>query len=110
MAKELGKLLAVPVCEMLKLTESVAKRRMMSWGRTTAQFEELYLNALRANIPLDADRILLVDDVMTKGSTVAKALEVIYQQKSKTTVVVATAGQMIVKEAVSEESGFRSLR
>ena len=106
LAKELGKLLAVPIREMLRLTENASKRRMMSQRYTTAQFENTYSNALRADVPLDADRILLVDDVMTRGSTVAQALKALRRQKSDAKVVVATAGRMIVKEAVLEDSGF----
>ncbi len=108
LAKELGKLLAVPIREMLRLTENVSKRRMQSQGCTTAKFENTYSNALRADVPLDADRILLVDDVMTRGSTVAQALKVLRRQKSDAKVVVATAGRMIVKEAVLKDSGFRA--
>ena len=108
LARELGKLLAVPIREMLKLTESVSKRRMRKQGHTTAQFEKIYLNALEVNIPPDADKILLVDDVMTRGSTVAQALKAIYRQRSETTVVVATVGQMIVRETVLKDGGFRA--
>ena len=108
LAKELSKLLAVPIRDMLKLTENVSKRRMRSQGHTPAQFENIYFNALEVNIPPDADKILLVDDVMTKGSTVAQALKSIYRQRSETIVVVATAGQMIVKEAVLRDREFRA--
>lgn len=107
LAKELGKMLAVPIREMLKLTEGASKRRMRSQGHTTAQFENIYFSALEVNIPPDADKILLVDDVMTRGSTVAQALKAIYRESSETAVVIATVGQMIVKEAVLMDRGFR---
>lgn len=106
LAKEMGRLLAVPVREMLTLTASVSKRRMQSLGYTTAQFEDRYYNALSAQIPPDAKRILLVDDVITRGSTVAQAIRAIRAQQSGATMVVAVAGQMIVKEAILDESGF----
>ena len=108
LAVELGHLLAVEVREMLSLSASISKRRMKAAGYTTAQFEKRYRKALVAKVPADARRILLVDDVMTKGSTVAQALEVIRAQLSETAVVVVTAGQMIVKEAVVDDNGFKS--
>ena len=108
LSKELGKLLAVPTREMLQLTESISKRRMKSLGYTTAQFERMYLNALTARVPQKAARILLVDDVLTRGSTVSQALRAIRRERRETTVVVATAGQMIVKDTVIEDSGFKA--
>ena len=108
LAKELGQLLAVPMREMLRLSASVSKRRMLSQGRTTAQFESRYRSALHAHVPTDAERILLVDDVLTRGSTVAQALKAIRGQQPRATAVVATAGQMIVKEAVVDDSGFKA--
>jgi len=108
LAKELGGLLAVPVREMLTLTRSVSKRRMQAVGYSAAAFERRYAEALRTEVPHDANRILLVDDVMTRGSTMAQALRALHGQRPDTKVVVATAGQMIVKDAVAEDAGFRS--
>ncbi len=107
LARELGRLLAVRVREMLSLTESISKRRMQAVGVTAAQFETAYRNALQANVPVNAERILLIDDVMTRGSTIAQALHVLRERHPKLKVVVATAGQMIVKEAVVNEEGFK---
>ena len=107
LARELGRLLAVPVREMLALTAGVSKRRMLSEGHTIVEFERRYSSALRARVPADAERILLVDDVVTGGSTVAQALRVLREQQPGAAVVVATAGQMIVKEAVVEDAAFR---
>lgn len=75
-------------------------------GQSPAQFKRRYLEALRATVPASAERILLVDDVMTKGSTAAQALRTIREQRREASVVIATAGQMIVKEAVVDDSGF----
>ncbi|MDE0032863.1 MAG: hypothetical protein OXU75_07005 [Deltaproteobacteria bacterium] len=107
LAKELGRLLAVDVREMLSLSSSVSKRRMQTQGYGAAEFERRYREALQAKVPADAQRILLVDDVMTKGSTAAQALRAIGEQRPEAAVVVATAGQMIVKEAVVEDGGFK---
>ena len=106
LAKELGHLLAVAVREMLCLSSSVSKRRMQRY--TPARFEQRYREALQATVPADARRILLVDDVMTRGSTAAEALYAINKQRPEAAVVVATAGQMIVKEAVVDDTVFTS--
>ena len=106
LAKELGRLLAVRMREMLTLSSSVSKRRMQADGYTVSQFEERYRKALQANVPNDARRILLVDDVMTRGSTVAQAIRAIRERRPEATVAVATAGQMIVKETVVDDQGF----
>ena len=108
LTKELGRLLAVKVREMLGLSASISKRRMQAAGSTPAQFESAYREALQADVPADAGRILLVDDVMTRGSTAAQALHVLREQRPEAEVVVATAGQMIVMEAVVDERGFKS--
>ena len=110
LARELGRLLAVPAREMLTLTVPVSKRRMQSLGRTTSEFEAKYYTALDAQAPANATRILLVDDVITRGSTVAQAVNAIRAQSSGTRIVVATAGQMIVKEAVLDARGFTDAR
>ena len=109
LAKELGRLLVVEVREMLSLSSGVSKRRMQAQGYTIAQFERRYREALQAKISADAQRILLVDDVITKGSTVAQALHAIREQRPEAVVVVATAGQMILKEAVVGDGGFKAL-
>ena len=109
LAAELGSLLAVPVREMLRLTEPVAKRRMQQLpGYTAYRFERKYRNALRATVPDNARTVLLVDDVITRGSTVAQAIASIREQRPDTRVVVATAGQMILKESVADDSAFNA--
>ena len=108
LARELGRLLAVRVRDMLDLSASISKRRMQAAGFTPPQFESAYREALQANVPADAGRILLVDDVMTKGSTAAQALHVLQEQRPEAEIVVATAGQMIVMEAVVDERGFKN--
>ena len=108
LAKELGQLLAIRVREMLSLTASISKRRMLAAGFTPPQFEQRYRAVLQAEVPDNSGRILLVDDVMTKGSTAAQALHVLKQQRPGLEIVVATAGQMIVKEVVVNKNGFKA--
>jgi len=107
LAKELGRLLAVKVREILSLSTSISKRRMRAAVCTPSQFEKAYRKALQANVLADARRILLIDDVMTRGSTLAQALHILRKQHPEVDIVVATVGQMIVKEAVKDERGFK---
>ena len=106
LAKELGKLLVVSVSEMLELTHSISKRRLLADGYTAAQFERAYAAALRAHVPSDARSILLVDDVLTRGSTAAMAIDAIHAERPNLSLVVATVGQMIVKQVVAQNGGF----
>ena len=108
LAKELGRLLGVKTQEMLKLSSSVSKRRMQSEGFTVSQFENQYRNSLEVDVPTHTERILLVDDVMTRGSTVAQTVDAINKKHSNVEVVVVTAGRMIVKEAVLNDRGFKA--
>ena len=108
LAKELAKLLAVPMHDILRLVGRVSKRRMLAGGCTITEFEHRYSSALRAEVSPDAERVLLVDDVSTRGSTVAQAIRVISEQQPQANIVVATAGQMIVKEVVIDDSGFKT--
>ena len=109
LGRELGRLLAVRMRELLSLSSNVSKRRMQAAGYTVSQFEGRYRAALEARVPAGARRILLVDDVMTRGSTAAQAIRAIREQRPEAVVVVATAGQMIVKEAVADDNGFTAL-
>lgn len=108
LAKELSRLLGVRLREMLKLSSNVSKRRMQKEGCTIPQFERKYRSSLQASVPNNASCILLVDDVMTRGSTIAQALDAIGEQKPLAEVVVVTAGQMIVKEVVVDDQGFKA--
>ncbi|MXZ55572.1 MAG: phosphoribosyltransferase [Gammaproteobacteria bacterium] len=107
LAQELGRLLDVRVQEMLMLSSSVSKRRMQAAGFTVPQFEYEYGKSLELDIPDNVNRILLVDDVITRGSTVAQALDAIAKKQPDVEVVVATVGRMIVKEAVLDDQGFK---
>ena len=88
------------------LSRTISKWRILAAGFTVVQFERRYrINPLQRNIPADAERILMVDDVMTKGSKAAQALQVLREQRSETKVVVATGSLMIVKQVVENERG-----
>jgi orotate phosphoribosyltransferase len=54
----------------------------------------------------NVSRILLLDDVITNGSTITCAVRRLHDVNAELDVAVASAGQMIVKAAVREEAGF----
>ena len=110
LAKELSRLLSVPVREMLTLSTGISKRRLLAAGYTASQFENLYCEALHAKVPISAERILLVDDVMTKGSTISQALLMLQEKSRNIKITVAIIGQMIVKEVVKDSRGFKNAR
>lgn len=107
LALELGKLLGVRVRELLTLSEPISKRRMLAAGSTRSEFEHRYRQLLQVDDRIgELERVLLVDDVITRGSTLSCAVWKLRQARSDLDVVAASAGQMIVKPAVASEEGF----
>lgn len=107
LAQELGKLLGVSVRECLKLTEPVSKRRMLASGYTLTDFRRRYYHALNVSRSIsDCSQVLIVDDVITRGATLYCATRRLREAQPDLDIVVASAGQMIVKSAVRDESGF----
>jgi len=107
LAQELGELMGVPVRECLELEKPISKRRLLSYGYTIAQFEQEYYSTLKISGRLtDLSSVLLVDDVITKGSTASKVISRLLEEKPDMQITVAAAGQMIVVSAVKDESGF----
>ena len=106
LAQELAKLLGIPLREYLCLYKSVSKRRMLSQGFSEAAFRNAYYESLNISISSEVNHILLVDDVVTRGSTVEQTLRKIREHVHDVKVTVATAGQMIVKPVVSDVRGF----
>jgi len=102
LAQELGKLLGCPVEELLSLNRAISKRAMFSAGYSRSQFEAEYYLALE----IDNDkikrhnRVLLVDDVCTEGTTLRCAIRRIMDRNNQCEVSAATAGQMVVKAVV----------
>lgn len=107
LAHELSRLLAAPVEESLVLTKSISKRTMLSADNTVGQFEDAYYRSVSTKGQPEAGRrVLLVDDVVTKGSTMSQCLKRLLEQEPEQTIVLAAAGQMIVKAAVKDESNI----
>lgn len=109
LSRELGRLLHTRVEELLTLTRPISKRRMRNAGATMRQFEQAYGAALqveeRERIPW---RILLVDDVCDHGSTVRLAAAKLKRAYPGSSICAATAGQMIIKEAVVDPALLRN--
>lgn len=107
LAKELAVLLGIPVRECLLLSKDCSKRKMQAGGHTTSQFESFYFDSLYASVPDGAQHILLVDDVITQGSTAAKAIQALQKVCQNSQVVKITfvaAGQMILRESVLDDA------
>ncbi len=52
------------------------------------------------------ERMLVLDDVLTEGSTVLCAVRKARENSVEAKIVVATAGQMIGKQVVGDEGGI----
>lgn len=107
LAHELSYLIDVPVREVLELAEPVSKRGCMQAGITRVQFERRYLSCLRVDVKaLVAKRVLLIDDVCTRGSTLTQCATALAREINGVHIGSVTAGQMIVKRAVQHQRGF----
>ncbi len=102
LAAELSQWLGAPVAEWISLSGNVSKRVLLSQGYSAAEFEAIYASRLVVSPAVaDAVRVLLVDDVCTHGSTVGVIARAICAVAPQLQVVVATAGQMVVKPVVA---------
>lgn len=109
LARELEELVGAEVTELLKLKANVSKRWLLSAGFTQAQFEAKYYEALEVMPEKNSPgRILLVDDVCTRGSTLTCAFQRIRAIYPELEIVGATAGQMILKQVVADENQLTS--
>jgi hypothetical protein len=103
LARELARLLGTRVIEVLSLANPISKRRMRNDGVSVAQFERAYMRELRIDESwAGTSRVLLVDDVCTHGSTLKLCATLLRRTYPEMEVVAGTAGQMIVKEAVTD--------
>jgi predicted amidophosphoribosyltransferase len=104
LARELGALSGIPVVEALSLQESISKRRLMASGWGPRYFASKYLEALEVVRRVSRfRRVLLIDDVCTRGTTLSVAFRRLMMENPELEVAAATAGQMVLKPVVKNE-------
>ncbi len=104
LAHELAHLLGIKVAELLSLSRSISKRTL---GLPARDFENRYRRALDVSSRVaDYRRILLLDDVATRGSTINVAAEAMMELNPSLVVVAITAGRMIIKSSMRNESAI----
>ncbi len=104
LSKELRRLMSVRVAQWLTLEKPISKRMLrtgMGYGAST--FEAAYAATLNTDGRLaKVESVLLVDDVCTEGSTLRVCAEAMRRLNPDVQVVATTAGQMAVRNAVSD--------
>lgn len=106
LATELSRITGVATRQHLTLLGSISKRRMQAQGFTATQFKARYRQLLHiAPAIATHGRILLLDDAITRGSTLSVAASAIRAAAPGIEIVAAAAAQMIVKEVVANQNG-----
>lgn len=107
LAEELGRLLGIDVVESLSLREAVSKRRLRNQGWSASRFERHYTSLLQVAPDVGRHtRVLLIDDVCDHGSTLRCGSQRLRQADSAIQVTAVAAGQMVIREAVSDETAL----
>ncbi len=102
LSRELARLLGLRVAELLSLNQPISKRAL---GLSPKQFENRYRQAVVVAPEVSRHhRVLLVDDVATRGSTLGVAAECLRSANPAVEIVAATAGRMILKDSVRREA------
>jgi predicted amidophosphoribosyltransferase len=106
LAKEIAILLGTKVASVLSLNQPISKHRLRTgMGLSAKQFERRYREALAVDFGVrHFGRILLLDDVCTEGSTLRCAVQAIREVNAECIIVGATAGQVILKSVVRDET------
>lgn len=108
-ARELGRLLSIPVRQYLSLKSPISKRRMLSHGYTYVDFENAYEERLVvADAVADIETVLLIDDVCTHGGTFKMASQALRRVNPKLEIVAAAGMQMVVKASVRRDDRIRA--
>ena len=104
LSSHLGRLMKIRTKSYLSLASPISKRRMLAQKYTVAEFRRSYAEKLRSDPRIaNLSRILLLDDVITMGTTLAAAT--IRAVNPTIDIVVVTVGQMVVKKVVADENG-----
>ncbi len=106
LATEVGRLIATKVYRHLSLSAPISKRRMLAQFFTLTQFKDRYRQYLQVDPAIAGlSRILLLDDAITRGSTLSVAIRAIRQVAPAMDIVVVSAVQMILKDVVADQNG-----
>lgn len=104
LAQQLASLLGVGIADVLSLQDSISKRHFLSAGLSRSHFESRYHQLLQVDKSINNyERILLLDDVCTHGSTLNCAVRRIKETHPNSKLTTTTAGQMILKSVVTDE-------
>ena len=102
----LGRLIGIRAKSYLSLASPISKRRMLTQNYTVAEFRRNYAEKLQSDLRIaNLSRVLLLDDVITTGSTLAVAAAAIRAVNPAIDIVVVAAGQMVVKKVVADQNG-----
>jgi hypothetical protein len=104
----LSGLTQVPVVDALKLTTPIGKRVAINAGLSDAAFRTRYVEYLDVDASQlsEADRIILVDDVCTRGNTLFAVIRALRKQGIKAEISVSVAGQMTIRAAVRNDGAL----
>ncbi|MGY1728359.1 ComF family protein [Geodermatophilus sp. SYSU D01062] len=104
LSESLSRLIQVPVIDGLALMAPKGKRASQNAGESPAQFREDYSALLAVSPDLASlERIIIVDDVCTRGNTLAAVGTALRSAGVDAELVAATAGQMTVQRAVADD-------
>jgi predicted amidophosphoribosyltransferase len=109
LAQELARLLDAEVVELLRLRYPISKRAYLNSGHTPSEFHQAYCEALEiVTSPVGFRNVLLIDDACTHGHTLRAVTARLRDAGFLGSLFAATAGQMILKGVVRDESGLVS--
>lgn len=105
LAQELARLLGIRMVEALSIREAVSKRRLRNMGWSASAFERHYMALLEVSPQITRHtRVLLIDDVCDHGSTLRCGTERLRRAHPEIVVTAVAAGQMVIREAVRDET------
>lgn len=107
LAQALRRRIKVPIIDGLRLTAPIGKRLALHRGQPMDEFRRNYTEHLEIDESvLKTATIILVDDVCTNGNTTAATIDGLRSLGFDGDVVVSTAGQMTIRNAVRNDSAI----
>lgn len=87
----------------LSLRKSISRRAYKLMGKEQSQFVNRYYNSLSINASLKNKKVLLIDDVITDGTTLRTIAKKIKDKSPSTNIIAATAGIMAKKHNMTPQ-------